>query len=549
MKTGLRICLLTILILAAASLTACFFQGGTPAPSSNNPPDTKTAPISSTISSPKSSLVPYTPVIGDPVISEMETLNGSDNGITTHNYSPNNGEFAYQIMSGKNYVDTVNKSPIQAKYLGRSDKGYNFEMVGSNTPFSIGFSSWKNYEIKLTQGMTYLISSQFVAGFPSAYGLIISQGNEIIFAGVTDWYLNGVITIDNGFWPLAYPTFDIKLDRVLKDNYMEVDNESEFIKVTNLEVQFTLGNKIFSIRQGQSAILGDYKIDLMMAVDKDIQYKKMVADGGSNGFSFVLTKLVESEPLSKTSPGNNKVQFTDPSLDTAIRKTLGIYNLDITKMDLVGLTVLRSINTFIQNLDGLENCLALRVLDLQGNQIRNFSAISQLKGLNTLNLMSNKISDFSSFDFSALNSLISLSLNKNEISDISELFNATSLQGLDLSDNNITNISALTNLTKIYNLNLVNNQVIDISPLANLTSLSSLRLMSNKITDISALSSLTELKMINLAGNKISDIEPLVTNIKLGKGTQIYLDGNRLNEKSINEYIPELKKRGVEVSY
>jgi hypothetical protein len=452
-------------------------------------------------------------------------------------------------MSGKNLVDTVNKPPFQAKYLGRFDTGYNFELVEANTPWSIGFSSRKNYEIKLTQGMTYLISSQFAAGFPSAYGLIISQANEIIFAGVTDWDLDGIITVDNGFWPLAYPTFDVKLDRVLKDNYMEIDNESEFIKVTNLEVQFTLGDKTFSMHQGQSAILGDYKIDLMLAADHDVKYKKLVADGGSNGFSFVLTKLVESEPLSKTSPGDDEVQFTDPSLDTAIRNTLGIYNRDITKIDLVGLTILRRPNAFIQNLDGLEKCLGLRDLELEGNKIRNFSAISYLTGLNTLKLMNNKISDISSFNSTSLRSLRSLSLAKNEINDISGLSNITSLHSLDLSDNSIIDISTLADLTKIYNLNLVNNQIIDISPLANLTSLSSLRLMSNKIKDISALSSLTELKTINLMGNQISDIKPLVNNTILGKGTQIYLDGNRLNEKSINEYIPELKKRGVEVSF
>jgi hypothetical protein len=95
MKTGLRICLLTIIILAAAGLTACFFQGGTPAP--NNPPDTKPVPVSSTITSPISSPIPYTSVISDPIISEMQLLNGSDNRITTHNYSPNTGEFTIKL--------------------------------------------------------------------------------------------------------------------------------------------------------------------------------------------------------------------------------------------------------------------------------------------------------------------------------------------------------------------------------------------------------------------------------------------------------------------
>jgi hypothetical protein len=165
-------------------------------------------------------------------------------------------------------------------------------MSGSGTPFSIIFPDDIDYELKLTPGMPYQILAQVMAGFPTAYGLIISQDYEIIFAGVTDWRIDGEITIDDGFWPLTRPSFDVKLGRKLEDRYMEIDNDVEFRRETNLEVDFTLGDKTFSMIQGQSAILGNYKIELTLAVDRDTQYKRRVMDGGGNAFSFIFIKLV-----------------------------------------------------------------------------------------------------------------------------------------------------------------------------------------------------------------------------------------------------------------
>jgi hypothetical protein len=58
---------------------------------------------------------------------------------------------------------------------------------------------------------------------------------------------------------------------------------------------------------------------------------------------------------------------------------------------------------------------------------------------------------------------------------------------------------------------------------------------------------LPNIHLIGLSGNKIEDILPLVNNPYLGQGVYLYLGGNPLNEKSLNEYIPILIERGVTV--
>lgn len=244
-----------------------------------------------------------TPVISYPIISDLPVNKYSGKGVTDHNYFYPEEEFSFQMKSSNNMNNLI---ILQAKYITKryikqytpsSDQvSCDFEVIDSHTPISILFPYEKIYEINLDPGVTYRIISQINAGFPSAYGLIIFQDYEIIFTGITDWAVDGYIGIDNVFWPNAFPSINMKQGSLLQDNYLEYDNESMFIRSTNLEIQFSLGDKTFTLHQGQSANLGDYKIDLMLAVIRYTRYKREVVDGGSNGFSFMLSKLVESEP-------------------------------------------------------------------------------------------------------------------------------------------------------------------------------------------------------------------------------------------------------------
>jgi len=88
---------------------------------------------------------------------------------------------------------------------------------------------------------------------------------------------------------------------------------------------------------------------------------------------------------------------------------------------------------------------------------------------------------------------------------------------------------------------------IRLSELANLTNLKGLVLGGNQISDLSTLSNLTNLKGLVLGGNQISDLSPLVENSGLGAGDLVDFSGNPLSTTSLNDYIPQLEERGVEV--
>ena len=89
----------------------------------------------------------------------------------------------------------------------------------------------------------------------------------------------------------------------------------------------------------------------------------------------------------------------------------------------------------------------------------------------------------------------------------------------------------------------------DLTGLEHCTSLTQLYLYQNQISDISPLAGLNNLAELSLWENQISDISPLVDNTGLGEGDWVDLTGNPLSEQSINEYIPALEARGVQVYY
>jgi len=96
-------------------------------------------------------------------------------------------------------------------------------------------------------------------------------------------------------------------------------------------------------------------------------------------------------------------------------------------------------------------------------------------------------------------------------------------------------------------LDLYWNQLSNITPLSGLTNLTHLCLEHNQISDISPLSGLTSLNGLYLYDNQISDIQPLVNNPGLSTGDTVNLNDNPLNSASVNDYIPQLQGRGVQV--
>ena len=220
------------------------------------------------------------------------------------------------------------------------------------------------------------------------------------------------------------------------------------------------------------------------------------------------------------------VDIPDSNLRTAIEKALGkASGVTITTEDMKHLPQLIAPNASITDLTGLEGATNLTLLELGNNFI---SDLSPLKGLTNL---------------------VRLELHNNSISDISPLKGLTNLKYLLLDNNSISDLSPLKGLTNLVRLELHNNSISDISPLKGLTNLKYLLLDNNSISDLPPLKGLTNLRRLELHNNSISDISPLVANTGLGPGDVIIVNGNPLNNASINTHIPTLISRGVRVDF
>ena len=242
------------------------------------------------------------------------------------------------------------------------------------------------------------------------------------------------------------------------------------------------------------------------------------------------------------------VDIPDPNLRAAIEAELGKAPGDtITMADIANLTRLSALFANISDLTGLEAATNLTELLLADDSIADISPLKGLTNLTELYLSDSSISDIS--PLAGLNNLTQLSLGFNSIFDISPLAGLNNLTELFLADNSISDISPLAGLNNLTELFLANNSISDISPLAGLNNLTRLSLDYNPISDISALSGLINLIWLSLLGNSISDLSPLVANTGLGQGDAIIVNGNPLNNASINTHIPALQRRGVRVDF
>jgi len=124
-----------------------------------------------------------------------------------------------------------------------------------------------------------------------------------------------------------------------------------------------------------------------------------------------------------------------------------------------------------------------------------------------------------------------------------------SLNYLDLSYNEIMDIEDLAGLSNLNTLSLGYNKLIKVDSLAGLRNLRTLRLNNNGITIVSFLEYLPNLEEAYLSANYIHNIAPIVRNLNYGGGDSFDLRGNPLEDISRNQYIPELRNRGVIITY
>ena len=141
--------------------------------------------------------------------------------------------------------------------------------------------------------------------------------------------------------------------------------------------------------------------------------------------------------------------------------------------------------------------------------------------------------------------LQSLDLPFNQISDLTPLANLDMLQYLVLGKNQISDLTPLANLDMLRTLHISSNQISDLTPLANLDMLRTLGFPHNQVSDLTPLTNLSNLQDVYFKQNNVSDLSPLTALPYLKR-----LDArvNPLSETSINEHIPALQSRGVDVS-
>ncbi len=260
----------------------------------------------------------------------------------------------------------------------------------------------------------------------------------------------------------------------------------------------------------------------------------------SNLTNLTTLHLVWNE-ISDISPLSNLTSLT--ILTLAFNQIEDISSLS----GLTELTTLTLAENQISDISALSALTKLEGLFLLGNQITDISPLSALINITNLRLDMNQINDIS--PLSNLTALTDLELGLNRIKDISVCANFTQLERLSSSGNQISDISSLSMLTDLESVNLQGNQITDISSLSALTNVYYLNLYRNSITDISALLGLPNLSMLFIDANEVSDISPLLENSGIDAGDKVGLSDNPLSEISINNYIPQLGERGVEVTW
>jgi hypothetical protein len=222
-------------------------------------------------------------------------------------------------------------------------------------------------------------------------------------------------------------------------------------------------------------------------------------------------------------PPEAAVAFADSALESAIRAIVQKPVGDLMPVDLLGVTQIEAPQRGIHSLEGIQYCVSLHRLNLQGNAVADISPLAYLAQLSDLDA------------------------SGNLISDIGPLADLVNMMNLDLSGNAILEIGALQKMEMLNFLWLDRNQITDIAPVAGCWRLNHLFMSDNQISDLGPLAAMKYVADLDLAGNAIANLAPLVTNTDFGTGDRIWLARNPLSAAAINEQIPALRARGVVV--
>ena len=256
-----------------------------------------------------------------------------------------------------------------------------------------------------------------------------------------------------------------------------------------------------------------------------------------------------------------KVQFTDPVMETTIRTLLNVSSgKDIYTNELWEIkefTVPAGVNSYAD----LKYLPFLESLTIENGPSVSLSVISAISNLKTLRIEKTALPADAISAIAILPKLESLTLKNCQLSSIAGLETLTTLTYLDLSNNTIRNIDALAMLQNLQTLYLHHNALIDLSPLTSLVKLTTLdvsynsvgslrplenlgaltwlNLDSNGLTGLGGLGKLTGLTHLSLAYNGISNISELSACQKL---VELNISNNILNNIDTISGLPVLQR-------
>ena len=380
-------------------------------------------------------------------------------------------------------------------------------------------------------------------------------------------------TIDNIMWiqDLNNPDEIFAFNTALKDTtYAGFVKEGDYkftLQITCKNGDIHTDDLMITVKPGQISDIED--INLEARIRQILKYRTG---------SLTADKLELIDSLSNYDfPLKNKIKEISGIEYCTNVKHLALGNENISDISLLsGLIKLEYLdlnqNYAIEDISSLHNLTHLKKLVLDSNPIKDITSLENLTELEKLYLMFVPVTYFNSlrnlanlkllyisgvgedvtFDsidpIGQLTNLKRLILCGGNITDITPLENLTELIELNVGYNKfISNISAVSNMTKLIRLYIENNRINDITGIKNLQNLDWLAASDNQIKDISELQYLPKVHLLGLSENQIEDLLPLVNNPYLGEGVELYISGNPLSEKSINEYIPILRERGVRV--
>ena len=232
---------------------------------------------------------------------------------------------------------------------------------------------------------------------------------------------------------------------------------------------------------------------VVLDVEKEKKRVEKVLVGGlqqiaktadNSGYSFVSLKCADKE--------------IGVSLYNLIDKFSHLRYIDLSKNQL-------------ENIDGIQDLEYLVYLNLRTNQLKNLSVFQQRNKLNFLqflDLQDNQINELEDLNCVELKTL---NLNQNQIEKCVLFTGHNTLQVLEMRKNKLADLRGLASCANLQELYLDENNIYDVSQLTHMQSLRVLHLRDNKLASLATLDSseCPSLERVNLRQNQIDKFHHL----------------------------------------